>query len=50
MKAVHDTLAALRSGAKPADIAGLASSELVTVATRDKAYARWEADFLEPEK
>ena len=27
---------------------GLASAELVSVATRDKDYERWEADFLEP--
>ncbi|MGI9410382.1 MAG: isocitrate lyase/PEP mutase family protein [Hyphomicrobiaceae bacterium] len=48
IKAVHDTLAAQRAGTKPADIQGLASGELVSVATRDKDYKRWETDFLEP--
>ena len=46
MKAVHDTLAALRAGTKPGDIAGLASAEVVSVATRDKHYSRWEDDYL----
>lgn len=47
VKAVHDTLKALRDGAKPADISGLASKDLMSVATRSADYARWQRDFLD---
>jgi oxaloacetate decarboxylase len=48
VRAVYDTLKALRSGAKPASIAAIASAELMEQVTRDRAYKRWAEAFLKP--
>jgi hypothetical protein len=48
VRAVYDTLKALRSGAKPASIAAIASAELMEQVTRDRAYKRWAEAFLTP--
>ena len=47
VKAVHDTLKALREGVAPADLdSTLASPELMAQATRRSDYSRWTEDFL----
>jgi carboxyvinyl-carboxyphosphonate phosphorylmutase len=46
MRAVHDTLKALRDGTAPGKIAGVASPELVHKVTREADYARWSKEFL----
>ena len=47
VKAVHDTLKALRDGVAPADLSPqLASAELMAQVTRRDSYSRWTADFL----
>ena len=46
LRAVHDTLKALREGAKPATIDGAASAELMRQVTRDADYKRWMGEFL----
>ena len=46
VRAVHDTLKALRQGVKPADLAGVASAELMKQVTRDGDHRRWMQDFL----
>src|SRR5262245_52220667 len=46
VQAIHDTMKALRDGAAPADLKGLASKELMAKATRSADYARWTRDFL----
>ena len=46
VRAVHETLKALRDGTPPAEIAGLASAELVERSTREEDYRRWMRDFL----
>ena len=46
IKAIHDTLKALKDGTRPADIGNLASPELVEVATRSAEYAKWTRDYL----
>jgi carboxyvinyl-carboxyphosphonate phosphorylmutase len=46
MRAIHDTMKALRDGAAPADLSGLASNELVHKSTRGADYERWMRDFL----
>ena len=46
IQAVHATLKALREGTRPADLAGIASPELMKTLTRDSDYRRWTADFL----
>jgi carboxyvinyl-carboxyphosphonate phosphorylmutase len=48
VKAVYDTLKALREGAAPGDLAPtLASAELMSRATRRQDYSRWTTEFLE---
>lgn len=48
VKAVHDTLKALREGVSPGDLSSqIASPELMAQATRRDDYNRWAADFLE---
>ena len=37
---------ALRDGTAPADLKGLASSELMAKATRSADYSGWTRDFL----
>ena len=46
VKAVHDTLKALRGGTPPAEIENLPSKELMQRVTRDADYRRWMNDFL----
>jgi carboxyvinyl-carboxyphosphonate phosphorylmutase len=46
IKAVHDTLKALRDGVPPADIKTVASSDLMKQVTRQADYAQWTKDFL----
>ena len=46
VKAVYDTLKALRDGTQPSKLQGVASPELMKKVTRDADYARWTKDFL----
>jgi carboxyvinyl-carboxyphosphonate phosphorylmutase len=46
VKAVHDTLKALRDGVPPKQIQGVASAELMKRVTRGADYDRWTKDFL----
>lgn len=46
VKAVHDTLKALREGTAPSKLQGIADAELMKRVTRDDDYARWTKDFL----
>jgi carboxyvinyl-carboxyphosphonate phosphorylmutase len=46
VRAVHDTLKALRDGAKPASLPGLASGDLMKRVTRDGDYRRFMQEFL----
>lgn len=48
VQAMHATLKALKEGTEPADLAGLASKELMAQVTRQADYDRWTKDFLEP--
>ena len=48
IRAVHDTLKALRDGMAPADVPGVAGEALMKRVTRDADYRRWIADFLVP--
>ena len=47
VQAVYDTLKALRDGTAPADLTGVAGSELMRQATRDADYKRWTEEFLQ---
>lgn len=46
VKAVHDTLKALRDGTPPSKLEGVASPDLMRKVTRDADYGRWTKDFL----
>ena len=46
VKAVHDTLKALRDGTAPSKLQGVASAELMKQVTRDDDYTRWTKEFL----
>ena len=46
VKAVHDTLKALRDGTPPSKLQGVADAELMKRVTRDADYGRWTKDFL----
>jgi carboxyvinyl-carboxyphosphonate phosphorylmutase len=46
VRAVHETLKALRDGTPPGKITGVASDELMKQVTRDANYKRWTRDFL----
>jgi carboxyvinyl-carboxyphosphonate phosphorylmutase len=46
IRAVHETLAALRNGTKPSDLTNLPSAELMRLVTRDDDYKTWTKDFL----
>jgi len=46
VRAIHDTLKALRDGTAPADLKNLASNELMAKVTRSADYAGWTRDFL----
>jgi oxaloacetate decarboxylase len=47
VRAIHDTLKALRDGTPPAQLANLASKEQMDKATRSEAYAQWTRAFLQ---
>jgi carboxyvinyl-carboxyphosphonate phosphorylmutase len=47
VKAVHETLEALRGGMAPADIKTTASPDLMKRALRQADYAKWAKDFLD---
>ena len=46
VRAVHDTLKALREGAKPASLPGIASADLMKQVTRDGEHKRRMQEFL----
>lgn len=46
IRAMHETLKALRAGTPPKDVAGIASPELMKQVTRDADYRRWMKEFL----
>lgn len=46
VRAVHDTLKALRDGTPPEQLEGLPPKELMQRATREGDYARWVKEFL----
>jgi len=46
VRAVHDTLAALRNGAVPEQLAGIADDALIKRVTRGEDYARWSQEWL----
>ncbi len=46
VRAVHETLRALREGVAPAGLTHLASSELMQQVTRAADYERWSREFL----
>jgi carboxyvinyl-carboxyphosphonate phosphorylmutase len=46
VKAVHDTLRALRDGMPPGKLTGVADAELMKRVTRDADYSRWAKEFL----
>lgn len=46
VRAVHDTLKALRQGVKPAEVAGIADGELMREVMRDGLYQGWTKEFL----
>ena len=46
IRAVYDTLKALRDGMAPAEVTGLASDGLIKQVTRDADYRRWMDAFL----
>ncbi|MFI5021137.1 MAG: oxaloacetate decarboxylase [Alphaproteobacteria bacterium] len=46
VRAVHETLKALRDGTPPAEITATAAPELMRRVTREEEYRRWMQDFL----
>lgn len=46
VKAIHDTLRALRDGTPPGKLSGIADADLMKRVTRDADYGRWTKDFL----
>jgi len=46
VRAIHETLKALRGGTAPREIGGVASDELMKAVTRDASYKRWTREFL----
>jgi carboxyvinyl-carboxyphosphonate phosphorylmutase len=46
VQAVHETLAALRSGTAPEQLEGIADDALMRRVTRGEDYARWSKDWL----
>jgi carboxyvinyl-carboxyphosphonate phosphorylmutase len=46
VKAIHDTLKALRDGTPPGKLTGVADAELMKRVTRDADYGKWTKDFL----
>jgi carboxyvinyl-carboxyphosphonate phosphorylmutase len=48
--AVRETLKALREGTRPAELANIASPQLMQQLSRDADYARWTGSFLRGDK
>jgi carboxyvinyl-carboxyphosphonate phosphorylmutase len=48
VQAVYEAMKALRSGARPASIPGIAAPELMQQVTRDRTYKSWADAFLKP--
>ena len=46
VKAIHDTLRALRDGTPPGKLSGIADAELMKRVTRDADYTKWTKDFM----
>jgi oxaloacetate decarboxylase len=46
IRAVHETLSALRAGTPPKQLANLPSPDLMELVTRDADYGRWTKEFL----
>jgi carboxyvinyl-carboxyphosphonate phosphorylmutase len=46
VQAVHDCLKALRDGAPPAELEGIASGELMKQLSRDASYRDWQEEYL----
>jgi carboxyvinyl-carboxyphosphonate phosphorylmutase len=46
MRAVYDTMKALREGMRPKDVPGIASPELMKRVTREAEYRRSIKDYL----
>jgi carboxyvinyl-carboxyphosphonate phosphorylmutase len=46
VKAIYDTLKALRDGTKPAALTGIASRDLMARVTREGDYKTWTEKFL----
>src|SRR3546814_9607769 len=46
IKTVHDTLKAIRDGASPDTLPGVAPKELMDRVTRDADYRRWMGEYL----
>ena len=46
VKAVHDTLKALRDGTAPSKLQGVADAELMKRVTRESDYGQWTKEFL----
>jgi carboxyvinyl-carboxyphosphonate phosphorylmutase len=46
VRAVHETLKALRDGTPPSDIKAVASADLMKRVTRGAAYDKWSKEFL----
>jgi oxaloacetate decarboxylase len=46
VKAVYDTLKALRDGVKPADLQGIASADLMKRVTREGDFKTWTEKFM----
>jgi oxaloacetate decarboxylase len=46
VKAIHDTLRALRDGTPPGKLSGIADADLMKRVTRDADYTKWAKDFL----
>jgi carboxyvinyl-carboxyphosphonate phosphorylmutase len=47
VRAIHDTLKALRDGTAPGQLPNLASKELMDKVIRSEAYERWTRAFLQ---
>lgn len=46
VRAVHDTLKALKEGVKPGNLTGVAAADFVARTSRDADYEAWTRDFL----
>jgi carboxyvinyl-carboxyphosphonate phosphorylmutase len=46
VRAMHDTLKALRDGVPPSQLEGIAAPELMKQLTRDDRYHAWQDEFL----